>query len=94
MAKVVWSPQSLQDLEDIAEYIAKDSEYYASLVIENIVESIEILALFPRIGREVPELQKENVREIFYKRYRIIYQIVDDHVEIITVVHSSRLLSF
>ena len=94
MAKVVWSPQSLQDLEDIAEYIAKDSEYYASLVIENIVESIEILALFPRIGRKVPELQKENVREIFYKRYRIIYQIVDDHVEIITVVHSSRLLSF
>ncbi len=93
MAKIIWSPQSLDDLENIADYIAKDSPYYASSVIENIIESVENLSLFPQIGRKVPEAADENIREILYKRYRIIYQFREDTVEILTIFHSSQLLN-
>ncbi|MGH7494929.1 MAG: type II toxin-antitoxin system RelE/ParE family toxin [bacterium] len=38
MVKIVWSPQSLADLENIADYIARDSFHYAKLVVEKIVK--------------------------------------------------------
>ena len=94
MATVIWSPQSLSDLESIAEYIAKDSPYYAKSFVEKIVNSVEVIEIFPQAGRRVPESDDENVREIFYKKYRIIYELEEDRIEILTVFHSSRLLNF
>ncbi len=94
MVKVTWSPESLTDLESIADYIARDSSHYARLVVEKIIKVVELLALFPLQGRRVPEAHDENVREIFYKRYRIIYETKVDHVEILTIIHGSRLLEW
>jgi plasmid stabilization system protein ParE len=31
--EVEWSPEATEDLESIAEYIARDSEYYARAVV-------------------------------------------------------------
>lgn len=42
----------------------------------------------------MPEAHDDNVREIFYKRYRIIYETKGDHVEILTIIHGSRLLEW
>lgn len=94
MAKIIWSPQSLDDLESIADYIARDSRHYAKLVVEKITHAVELLALFPLQGRKVPEAYDENVREIFYKRYRIIYEVKSDRVEILTIIHGSRILNW
>lgn len=94
MAKIIWSPQSLADLENIADYIAQDSVYYARLVVERIIHAIELLTHFPLQGRRVPEAHEENVREIFYKRYRIIYEVKPDQVQILTIIHSSRILEW
>ena len=48
---------------------------------------------FPRSGRIVPELRREDVRELGLKRYRIIYRILDkETLEVLTVYHGSRLL--
>ena len=69
MVKVTWSFQSLEDLENIAEYISRDSLHYAKLVVEKIVYAVELLEQFPFQGRMVPEAQNENIREVFYKRY-------------------------
>lgn len=92
MAKIVWTPQSIGDLESIAEYIASDSVFYANLVVENIIISVESLKIFPKIGRVVPEYHHKDIREIFYKRYRIIYEINDKSIDILTIFHSSRML--
>ena len=37
MTKLIWSPQSLRDLESIRDYVATDSPRYAALVVERIV---------------------------------------------------------
>jgi len=92
MAKIIWTPQSLSDLDSVAEYIAKDSIYYAILFVENIIKSVESLELFPQMGRVVPEYQNKSIREIFYKSYRIIYEIQNTTIDILTIFHSSRLL--
>jgi len=33
--KVRWSPEAVEDIESIAEYISRDSEYYARTTVSN-----------------------------------------------------------
>lgn len=92
MAKVRWSKDSIEDLKEICRFIAADSPYYAKLFSERVFELVEHLEFFPEIGRRVPESDDPQVRELIYKSYRIIYQIKEGGLEIITVIHGSRLL--
>ena len=34
---VVWSPEALEDVNDIAAYIARDSAFYAAAVVEKLL---------------------------------------------------------
>lgn len=58
--KIDWSPEAFEDLESIAEYINRDSEFYATSVVTKIVEMCRELGEYPLIGRAVPELADEN----------------------------------
>lgn len=75
MANLIWSPDAINDLDKISDYISLDSERYASVVVTRIISLAEEIVAFPMSGRIVPELEEENVREKFYKSYRIIYRI-------------------
>lgn len=94
MVKIIWTQRSLTDLKSIAEYISKDSEKYASITIERILDVTMHLKNNPKIGRKVPEVgQDEGIREIISGYYRIIYKISSPLiVHILTVHHSSRRL--
>lgn len=45
------------------------------------------------MGRAVPEAEREDIREIFYQGYRIIYRTASDHLLIVTVLHGSQDLA-
>lgn len=92
MARIRWTEQAADDLEAIAEYIARDSPHYASLFCLNVLEKVDLLTAFPKLGRMVPETDVATIRELLMGNYRIIYRIVDDLVEILTVYHGSRIL--
>jgi len=42
------------------------------------------------IGRKVPEIDDESVREIFIYSYRILYEIKSGQIYIIGIVHGRR----
>jgi len=90
MARVLWSPQALADVRDIVDYIRKDNVEAAARVGNRIKVSTRRLADFPLSGRVVPELPDYGFREVIVGAYRIIYEVVDDQVQILTVVHGSR----
>jgi toxin ParE1/3/4 len=92
MARIIWSPNASDDLESICEFIAIDSEYYARSFAKGIIKGIERLVVFPESGRIVPEYNLSNVREIIYQNYRIVYRVKSEIIEIVTIVHSARLL--
>ncbi len=93
MAFVIdWSPEAVEDLEAIADYIARDSRFYAQSVVRKMLEMAESLADFPEMGRIVPELGDQNIRERFVYSYRLIYQIEDSQILIVAIVHGKRLL--
>jgi len=93
MARLVWTIQSADDLQNIFEYISKDSIKYARIQVIRIRDRGNILKKNPHAGRIVPEIGDENLRELIAGSYRIIYRINSDNlIEIITIHHSSRLL--
>lgn len=90
--RVTWSPEAVEDLESIAEYIERDSSFYAQSVISKILEASRNIKEFPLIGRVVPELGIENIRERFVYSYRLVYKMEKRKILIVAVIHGKRLL--
>lgn len=90
---VFWSSQARKDLRAIRSYIAKDSAFYADRMAARIIERTDVLALHPQVGHPVHEAPDLDVREVHVASYRIIYRVLFDEVEIVTLVHFSQLLN-
>ncbi|MGM0505845.1 MAG: type II toxin-antitoxin system RelE/ParE family toxin [Bacteroidota bacterium] len=93
MVKIHWTLQAHEDLHAIFEYISHDSRRVARLFVEKIYHRAGQLRSFPFSGRIVPEVDEENVRELIYRNYRIVYKVDQNaQVDILTVFHSSKVL--
>jgi toxin ParE1/3/4 len=92
MAAVIWSPRAIKDINEIAEFIAKDSIQYARAQVRLFVEMAEELERHPFRGRVVPELGINSIRQMLCGHYRIIYEVLEAKVGILTVHHQARLL--
>ena len=51
--KLIWSPQAIEDIQAIADYIARDSISYAESTVGRIFRAPERLIEFPKLGRVV-----------------------------------------
>ena len=93
MVKIIWTNRSLADLQEIGDYISRDSVQYARLTLERIISVAGFLESNPFIGRKVPEINEPSIRELIIGSYRLIYKIVKEpRIYILTVHHSARLL--
>lgn len=91
---IEWTEPAVADLGSIREYIGRDSEYYAARFIERIIEAVERLEFFPEMGRRVPEAaEEENVRELLFQNYRIMYRPESQRILILTIIHAARDIS-
>jgi addiction module RelE/StbE family toxin len=91
--KIHWTESAVENLKGIKEYIAKDSEYYAINFSDRIISSVEQLLILPEMGRKVPEADENSIREIIVRPYRIIYQLQENSINIVTIIHSARELA-
>lgn len=73
--RIVWSKLAFADLQDIYEYIANDSAFYAARLVDGIEKRISTLPFQTYIGRVVPETDADEIREVLYGNYRIMYSI-------------------
>lgn len=90
--EVKWSPEAIEDLESIAEYITRDSEFYARAVVTEILSVSRDVCDFPLIGRIVPEVGDERIRERFIYSYRLVYRIESVRILVVALIHGKRLL--
>jgi plasmid stabilization system protein ParE len=90
--KLVWSPLAMDRVTEIGQYIAQDSPNAAQKWVESIFHVAERLIQFPESGRIVPEILKDEFREIIYGNYRIIYRLQDELISILTVRHGKQIL--
>ena len=88
--EVVWSLIATADLESIVEYIFRDSEFYAATVARELVAAARSLSSLSERGRVVPECEDSTVREIIIRRYRLIYRVTSERVEVLRIIHTAR----
>ncbi len=91
--RLIWSVAAADDLQSIAEYIARDSPRYAAAVVDKILDLARSLPSHPRMGRVVPEFARTDVRERFVFSYRVVYQIRADDIVVVNVIHGRRQYS-
>lgn len=72
---VKWSDNSKKQLASIFSYIAEDSKVYALKMINSITDQTRKLENFPKMGKIVSEFNNENIREIYFTPYCIVYFI-------------------
>ncbi|MBK6993767.1 MAG: type II toxin-antitoxin system RelE/ParE family toxin [Saprospiraceae bacterium] len=91
--EVIWTERASDDLHHIFEYLSTFSDTRAESVVEDIIERAFQLEQFPRMGRIVPELNIQALREIIVEQYRVVYALTSQgNVEILAVRHSARPL--
>jgi plasmid stabilization system protein ParE len=91
--KVLWTREALGQLTEIEDFTAKDSAERAEKFVDEIVAHAEsLLPGDPRIGRTVPEISHPDIRELLFKKYRIVYRVNKNTVAILTVFEGHRLL--
>lgn len=88
--QVEWTQSAWNDLEIIANFISNDSPYYAAAFVQEVKEAASSLRNFAERGRVTPELHRKDIRELFIRHYRLIYQITQKTVYILTFVHGAR----
>ena len=88
--EVIWTEPAWQDLEAAADFIARDSESYAAGLVQEVKESVTSLTQFAERGRMVPEFRNQGIRELLVGSYRLVYEVSDDRVLILALIHGAR----
>lgn len=90
--KCVWTATAVARLEEIEDYIAADDPDAAARFVDALIDVGEGLADSPLRGRSVPELPSSGLREVVFRRYRIVYRVRPKQIDILTVFEGHRLL--
>ena len=86
-----WSELARKDLRAIHDYIARDSEFYASRMVERIVLRVGGLQQQPLKGHRVHEYpERPDLREIHEASYRIVYAVAPDEISVVAIVHFAQ----
>jgi toxin ParE1/3/4 len=84
---VVWSRTARRRVQAAVDYIARDRPRTSHEWVEALVRRVELLRDFPDQGRVVPEWHEPSVREVFHEPYRVLYEVFEDRIEILTLSH-------
>lgn len=90
--KIIWSPLAIDRTTEIAEYIAQDNPTAATKWVENLFGKVQLLKSSPASGRIVPEIHRDDIRELIYGNYRIIYRVERTKISVLTVRHGKQIL--
>lgn len=86
-------PSALEDVKDILRYVKNQSVQNAEKLSVEIKDKIASLQQFPERGSLVKEVSSLQLRELKLYHYRIIYKCAENKVQVLTVHHSSGLLT-
>lgn len=90
MAEIVWTEPALNDLEEIANYIALDKLSAAQRLVQKVFDRVDLLSDSPKSGRKVPKLSRSKYKEVIVGPCRVFYRFSSDTVYILHVMRAER----
>ncbi len=86
--RIFWTPKARRDRLDVWDYIAADSQRAAAKMDALFSEAAANLARYPMLGQPGKVL---GTRELIpHENYRLVYEIKDETVLILALVHAAR----
>jgi plasmid stabilization system protein ParE len=92
--KVLWTKNAIEHPAGIYDYIAVNSPAYAKRMVDKITKRSLQIAGMPYSGRQVPEYEEDDVRELIEYPYRIIYRIKIQSAGIQKRLHETESAKF
>ncbi|MBA2542068.1 MAG: type II toxin-antitoxin system RelE/ParE family toxin [Deltaproteobacteria bacterium] len=89
---MIWTEPALDDLDEIAAFIALDDPQAATAFVQKVLGAVERLQLHPQSGRKVPELHGTNYRELIVAPCRIVYRVDGSDIYLVYVFRGERQL--
>lgn len=74
-------------LDGAIAFVAADSPANATALLNRVLEAAASLATLPDRGASVPEVDAPTVRQLLPEPYRLIYQVAEDRVTVLAVLH-------
>jgi len=90
MVQIIWTEPALDNLNDIAEYIAVSNASAAKKLVEKIFATVQRLEQFPESGKVPEEIEDLNYREVVINPCRVFYKIEGNTVYILYVLRQER----
>jgi toxin ParE1/3/4 len=90
--KTRFSPRARTDLRRIASRIAIDNPKAALRWVQKLEQRARLAGRSPGLGRKVPEVDRQDVREAIVGNYRIVYIVQAKTVDILTIFDGHRLM--
>ena len=88
--KLTYTQRALKDLAEIIDHIADDDAEAASRFGSSLLDHLQLLTRFPRMGTDVP--QRPGVRKLFHSPIVIYYRVhgIRGVVDILHLRHAAR----
>lgn len=88
--RLIWARRAVSDLDAIHGYIGRDDTVAADRWVRALMALAERAAKLPWTGRKVPELSRDEFREMIKRTYRVVYRVSETEVEVLTVFEGHR----
>ena len=89
--KVNYSPESIEDLQRVVEFVENKNPYAARRIAIDLQEGISRLKQFPEIGLPVLKAtDSEKIRDLYVSNYTVRYLITAEIIYVLRVWHSKE----
>jgi toxin ParE1/3/4 len=89
MSSIEFRPEDRDDLNEIWEFIAKDSPTAATRWVDTIEDKCRTVSDYPDMGRSRNDLEP-GIQVFPVGKYAVCYRAIPNGIEIVRVLHFSR----
>jgi toxin ParE1/3/4 len=89
-ARVTWSLKAELELAEIRDYIERDSKANAVQVVEQLLDAVDRLSIYPLSGHIITKWKNPARRDLVVGSYRLMYEISSGEIIIFGVQRTRR----
>ncbi len=92
--EIRFSDKAKRQLRNIYNFYSENSIQYAEHFLVEFYNKVEILIEFPKMYGIIPQLEKQNIRKLLFRDYRILYQFDENEkiIKIVAILHAKQRL--
>ena len=88
--KIVESQKYKIELREIAQHIKKDKKSAAIKFVQELKKRVQNITHFPYKYRKSVYFEDDNVRDMIYKSYTVIYEVFENKIVIMTIFNQNK----